>query len=141
MKKLMLISLVIFLCIPWVNALGGNFTLNIDTKDGHEMIFYADRGRFKSQIIYKNKVKEVRGYYAVLFDTIYFFKSSRHILTNKDDFELHEFLRENKKLAIYKLKSINDQLIIRKISEDPRLGVHILNGQLNGRLAYISKLY
>ncbi|MUJ39569.1 hypothetical protein [Aliivibrio fischeri] len=140
MKKLVLISLLAFLCIPWVNALGGKFTLSIDTKDGHTMVFYADRGRFKSQITYKNKVKEVRGYYAVLFDTIYFWKSSRHILTGKNDFDLHEFLRENKNLTIFKLGYKNNQLTIKKISEDPRLGIHILDGELFGTLGFHENL-
>ena len=140
MKKLVFIVLIAFLSFPWLNALGGKFNLTINTVDGHEMTFYADRGRFKSQIIYKDKVKEVRGYYAVLFDTVYFIKSSRHILSDNNSFELHEYLRENKILTIYKLKNINSQLIIKKRSEDPRLGMHILGGKLNGTLGFYYNL-
>jgi len=138
MKKLMFISLIAFLCIPWVNALGGKFTLHIDTEDGHNMVFYADRGRFKSHINYKDKVKEVRGYYAVLFDTVYFIKSSRHILSDSNSFELHEYLRENKTLTIFKLTNKNGQLLVKKIAEDPRNKTTITPVTLEGTLGFIS---
>lgn len=140
MKKLVFIVLIAFLSFPWLNALGGKFNLTINTVDGHEMTFYADRGRFKSQIIYKDKVKEVRGYYAVLFDTVYFIKSSRHILSDNNSFELHEYLRENRMLTIFKLKYKNDILLIKKQSEDPRLGVHTLEGHLTGKLSFLGKI-
>ncbi|MGF1903078.1 hypothetical protein [Aliivibrio sifiae] len=141
MKKLVLIILISFLSFPWLNALGGKFNLTINTVDGHEMTFYADRGRFKSQIIYKEKVKEVRGYYAVLFDTIYFIKSSRHILSDNNTFELHEYLRENRILTIFKLKNEDGHIFIKKIEEDPRTGVTILNGEIKGKLGYLVNIY
>ena len=141
MKKLVFIVLIAFLSFPWFNALGGKFNLTINTVDGHEMTFYADRGRFKSQIIYKDKVKEVRGYYAVLFDTIYFIKSSRHILSDNNNFELHEYLRENRMLTIFKLKNENGHLLIKKVEEDLRIGVTILNGEIKGNLGYLVKKY
>lgn len=138
MKKLIIAILIILISLPWINALGGKFNLTFSTVDGHEMTFYADRGRFKTEVSYKNKVHEVRGYYAVLFDTIYFIKSSTHILSKKRNFDLHEFLRENKKLFIVKLRYEDKQLVIKKISEDPRKGIIKLKSDLHGKLAFHS---
>ncbi|CDT61132.1 conserved exported hypothetical protein [Vibrio coralliirubri] len=125
-KILSIISLLVLpLLVPWVNAMFSDFEINSHFDD-REVTLIGSHGRFKAQAAYHDGTHAVgTGYYGTFFDTIYLLTVRTDKVVEGDPNNLNAFLRSHQTLMVYKIKKNDDgHYVLRRLEEDPRLGMH-----------------
>ncbi|MFA0016055.1 hypothetical protein AB4391_22300 [Vibrio lentus] len=125
-KVLSIIALLVLpLLVPWANATFSDFKINSHFDD-RDVTLIGSHGRFKVQATYYDGTHAVgTGYYGTFFDTIYLLTVRSDNVVEGNPNNLNAFLRSHQTLMVYKIKKDDDgQYILRRLEEDPRLGMH-----------------
>lgn len=133
--------LVAPLLLPWVNAMFSNFEIN-GQLDDRDVTIIGSYGRFKAQAAYYDGMHAVgTGYYGTLFDTVYLLKVRSNKVVEGNPNNLNAFLRSHQTLIVYKIKK-NDEgnYVLRRLEEDPRLGMHENSIEVKGFFGPISSI-
>lgn len=120
-----LVMLTLPILLPWFSAVFSDF--KIDTHfDDRDVTIIGSHGRFKAQATYQDGTHAVgTGYYGVLFDTIYMLTVRVDKVVEGNPNNLNAFLRSHQTLMVYKIKKDGQgQYVLRRLEEDPRLGMH-----------------
>lgn len=133
--------LILPLLVPWANAMFSDFRLNSHFDD-RDVTIIGSHGRFKAQAAYLDGTHAVgTGYYGVLFDTIYMLTVRVDKVVEGNPNNLNAFLRSHQTLMVYKIKKDGQgQYVLRRLEEDPRLGMHENKIEVTGFFGPISSI-
>ncbi|MBY7732127.1 hypothetical protein JHW46_17440 [Vibrio splendidus] len=137
----MVAILVMPLLLPWVNAMFSDFKINSHFDD-RDVTIIGSHGRFKAQAAYHDGMRAVgTGYYGTLFDTIYLLTVRTDKVVEGNPNNLNAFLRSHQTLMVYKIKKDDKgNYVLRRLEEDPRLGMHENNIEVTGFFGPISSI-
>ncbi|MFA0113237.1 hypothetical protein AB4407_06015 [Vibrio sp. 10N.261.46.E11] len=133
--------LVLPLLVPWANAMLSDFKITSHFDD-RDVTIIGSHGRFKAQAAYHDGTHAVgTGYYGTLLDTIYLMTVRSDKVVEGKPNNLNAFLRSHQTLMVYKIKKDdNEQYILRRLEEDPRLGMHENNIEAVGYFGPLSSI-
>ncbi len=125
-KVLSIIALLVLpLLVPWANAMFSDFKITSHFDD-RDVTIIGSHGRFKAQAAYHDGTHAVgTGYYGTLLDTIYLLTVRSDKVVEGNPNNLNAFLRSHQTLLVFKIKQDEQgQYVVRRLEEDPRLGMH-----------------